>query len=172
MLPLPKMKDVDLWVICSHVPSPRPTVSDVAQKSLLFSTALICGVTREWHTRFAKTCENEARDKASVKAVEFQMSKLCCKNLNRRHSLESSFAFLAMRECFPGGSSYEGRASQHLWLSWRRMPSRTLVTEHLHVLFCYLMFIFIVWSFALFITISFFIYLCICWAVSSLSCGM
>jgi len=45
----------------------------------------------------AKTCENEARDKASVKAVEFQMSKLCFKNLNRRHSLESSFAFLAMR---------------------------------------------------------------------------
>ena len=43
---------------------------------------------------------------------------------------------------------------------WRRMLSRTLVTEHLLVLFfCCLMFIFIVGSFAQFIMISFFIYL-------------
>lgn len=47
MLPLPKMKDVDLGVICSRLPSPRPIVSDMAQKNLLFSTALICGATWE-----------------------------------------------------------------------------------------------------------------------------
>ena len=89
MLPLPKMKDMDLGVICSHLPSPSPTVSYMAQKNLLFSTALICGGTREWHKHFAKTCENEARDKTSVKAVEFQMSKPCFKNLKKRHIWES-----------------------------------------------------------------------------------
>lgn len=87
--PPPEMKDRDRWVICSHLPSRRPTVSDLAQKNMLLETVIICGASRERHKHFAKTYENETRGKASVKAIEFQTSKPCFKNFKKKKNLES-----------------------------------------------------------------------------------
>lgn len=71
-LPLPKREEVDLWGDLCLSPLPQDTVSDLAQKNMLSSAVIICGATREWREHFAKICENETRERASVKALEFQ----------------------------------------------------------------------------------------------------
>lgn len=71
-LPLPKKEEVDLWGDLCLPLLPQNTVSDLAQKNMLLSTVIICGATREWCEHFAKICENETRERAGVKALEFQ----------------------------------------------------------------------------------------------------
>lgn len=159
MLPLSKMKDVDLWVICS-TSSPRLRLSDMAQKNLLFNAALIYWSTWEWHKCLLRPVKMKQGTKQVTKAVgsnSSSVSKTWIGGTVQRVSLLSWPRESVPREVIVWGQGI----SASLRLPWRRMLSRTLVETVLF--FCCLMFIFIVGSFAQFMMISFYIF--ICWAV-------